>query len=50
MDTSNCKTLTAATPRHTQQKDGLFISRLSRYTRATDVMSYIRNEANLNLR
>ena len=48
--TSNCQTLTAATPRHTQQKDGLFISRLSRHTRATDVVSYIRNEANLNLR
>ena len=48
--TSNSRTLTAATPRNTQQKDGLFISRISRHTRATDVMSYIRNEANLNLR
>ena len=38
------------TSTHTQQKDGLFISRLSRHTRATDVVSYIRNEANLNLR
>ena len=36
--------------RNTQQKDGLFISRLSRHTRATDFVSYIRNEANLNLR
>ena len=52
--TSNSRTLTAATPRNTQQKDYyyllLFISRLLRHTRATDVVSYIRNEANLNLR
>ena len=27
--TSNCQTLSAATPRHTQPKDGHFISRLS---------------------
>ena len=49
-DTRNCQTLTAATPRHTQRMDELFISRLSRHTRATYVVSYIRNEANLNLR
>ena len=47
---SNSSTLTAATPRHTQKKDGLFISRLSRNTRSSDVVNYIRNEANLNLR
>ena len=47
---SNSSTLTAATPRHTQKKDGLFIYRLSRNTRSPDVVSYIRNEANLNLR
>ena len=47
--TSNSRTLTAATPRNTQQKDGLFIYRLSRHTRATDVVSYIR-ESELKMR
>ena len=45
--------LSAATPRgnpRQSRKDGLFISRLSRNTRAIDVMNYIRNEANLNIR
>ena len=32
------------------RRDGLFISRLSRNTRAIDVVKYIRNEANLNIR
>ena len=40
---SNSSTLTAATPRHTQKKDGLFISRLSRNTRSSDVVNHIRN-------
>ena len=47
---SNGSTLTAATPRHTQKKDGLIISRVFRNTRSSDVVNYIRNEANLNLR
>ena len=49
---TNCS-LSAATPRgnpRQSRKDGLFISRLSRNTRAIDVMNYIRNEANLNIR
>ena len=48
----NCS-LSAATPRgnpRQSRKNRLFISRLSRNTRAIDVMNYIRNEANLNIR
>ena len=49
---TNCS-LSAATPRgnpRQSRKDGLFISRLSRNTRAIDVMNYFRNEAHLNIR
>ena len=51
--TSTNFSLSAATPRgnpRQSRKDELFISRLSRNTRAIDVMSYIRSEANLNIR
>ena len=50
---SNCS-LSAATPRsdnpRQSRKDRLFISRLSWNTRAIDVVNFIRNEANLNIR
>ena len=49
---TNCS-LRAATPRAKLQiarRDGLFISRLSSDTRASDLMDYIRREACLNLR
>ena len=49
---TNC-TLRAAIPRAKLQiarRDGLFISRLSSDTRASDLMDYIRREACLNLR
>ena len=50
---TNCS-LSAATPRgnnpRQSRKDGLFTSRLSRNTRAIDVVNFIRNEANLNIR
>ena len=52
--TSTNYSLSAATPRgnnpRQSRKDGLFISRLSRNTRAIDVVNFIRNEANLNIR
>ena len=51
--TSNNCSLSAAPPRGSGRqlhRDGLFISRLSRNTRAIDVVNYIRNEANLNIR
>ena len=51
--TSTSSSLSAATPRgnpRQSRKDGLFVSRLSRNTRASDVMNYIRTEANLNIR
>ena len=51
--TSNNCSLSAAPPRSSgrqSHRDGLFISRLSRNTRAIDVVNYIRNEANLNVR
>ena len=51
--TSTNSSLRAAPPRASSRqsrRDGLFISRLSRNTRAIDVMNYIRNEANLNIR
>ena len=50
---SNCPLRAAPTPRgnpRQSRKDGLFISRFSRNTRAIDVMNYIRNETNLNIR
>ena len=51
--TSTNSSLRAAPPRASSRqsrRDGLFISRLSRNTRAIDVMNYIRNEASLNIR
>ena len=51
--TSNNCSLSAAPPRNglrQSRRDGLFISRLSRNTRAINVLNYIRNEANLNIR
>ena len=51
--TSTNSSLSAGTPRSNprqSRKDGLFVSRLSRNTRASDVMNYIRTEANLNIR
>ena len=48
---NNCRLSAAPSRANLQQrKDGLFISRLARDTRASDVVNYIRNEANLNLR
>ena len=48
---NNCR-LSAAPSRVNlqQRKDGLFISRLARDTRASDVVNYIWNEANLSLK
>ena len=51
--TSNNCSLSNAPPRNglrQSRRDGLFISRLSRNTRAIDVVNYIRNESNLNIR
>ena len=48
---NNCRLSAAPSRANLQQrKDGLFLSRLSRDTRAIDVVNYIRIEANLNLR
>ena len=51
---TNCSPSAATpTPRgnaRQSRKDRLFISRLSQNTRAIDVMNYIRNETNLNIR
>ena len=45
---NNCRLSAAPSRANLQQrKDGLFISRLARDTRASDVVNYIRNEANL---
>ena len=48
---NNCRLSAAPSSANLQQrKDGLFLSRLSRDTRARDVVNYIRIEANLNLK